>query len=336
MPPVEGRSVASKNLVPRTVQYWRLVDGRDGKRVTEVDWDKVLRGLYGTRHTFDIDGREHAGSVQALNVVAAWSPTLDNSAVKDGIAPADPATTYGVVIAAVKDYVPNQENTASGAQKPMSLDGKGWEPVDNLFIWFLPFGNFFGVLAESTSSSRAVKFAEWLTCATKDQYKDDPGFIWDAMPVIDPTRAALLQSAAGLKAAVFAGEIGTNAHEASGAAKLFTGPSTAPTAIRIEIKASLVRGKSSVADQQRILDWFNQNFGSLQGDVEKAQVSIAAHGDVPATEVDLLHHRLTRKTLVHIATGASRAFTASSAVGAIIEAFTVDRADLLRLRNDGN
>ena len=97
-----------------------------------------------------------------------------------------------------------------------------------------------------------------------------------------------------------------------------------------------MRGKSSVADQQRILDWFNQNFGSLQGDVEKAQVSIAAHGDVPATEVDLLHHRLTRKTLVHIATGASRAFTASSAVGAIIEAFTVDRADLLRLRNDGN
>lgn len=81
-----------------------------------------------------------------------------------------------------------------------------------------------------------------------------------------------------------------------------------------------------------ILDWFSKTFGSLDGAVDKAQVTVSAAGDRPVSEVDLLHHRLTRKTRVTLATGTTRAFTSMSALGAIVSAFQLDRADLQRLR----
>ncbi|GAB7303895.1 hypothetical protein MAFF212519_17620 [Clavibacter michiganensis] len=81
-----------------------------------------------------------------------------------------------------------------------------------------------------------------------------------------------------------------------------------------------------------MLEWFNQNFGELQGRVEKAQVTVTAEADTPPTELDLLHHRLTRKTQVRIGTGTTRAFTPLSALGSIIDAYIVDRTDLVGLR----
>lgn len=323
--------MARTAYVSRTVQYWRLVNATTGARVEELDWEEILSRFVGNRTKFTIDGREHAGTTYPMEVVHEWSDALDATRIPDAVARANPALTYGLVLASGKDFVPNQENVTSGAQKAMRLDGEDWEPVDNLFVWLLPFGNMFGVLAESVSASRAATFADWLTRATAADFQD-PDFSWAARPVIDQSQIARLQHADGLKSVNYAGEFGTAVADATGVKALFHGPTNQPKALRIEIKATLVRGKSSLEDQQLMLEWFNTNFGSLDGKVDKAQVTVSAAQDVPPTELDLLHHRLTRKTQVRIATGSTRAFTPLSAVGSIIEAFLIDRSDLLRLR----
>jgi hypothetical protein len=92
-----------------------------------------------------------------------------------------------------------------------------------------------------------------------------------------------------------------------------------------------VRGKSTHVDEEEILRWFNDTFGSLQGTVDKAQVTIAG-GDGGPTEIDLIQQRLTRKTRVRLLTGRSRAFTGESAVASILDAYAKDFSDLLRLR----
>ncbi len=323
--------MARKSHVSRTVQYWRLVDARTGARIPDLDWDKILRRFVGNRTRYTFEGREHAGTAYPLDVPHEWSDDLDVSRIPNAVARQNSAVTHGIVLASGKDYVPNQENTRSGAQKAMQLDGEDWEPVDNLFVWFLPFANMFAVLAESVSASRAATFADWLTRATAAEFKD-PDFAWAARPVIDQARVAMLDHADGLKSVIYAGEFGNVVNDASGVKALFRGPTNSPGALRIEIKATLVRGKSTPGDDRIMLDWFNQNFGRLDGHVEKAQVVTTAEADMPATELDLLHHRLTRKTQVRIATGATRAFTPLSAIGSIIEAFSIDRADLVRLR----
>ncbi|MFE1644120.1 hypothetical protein ACFM35_00890 [Microbacterium sp. P01] len=296
----------------------------------DQDWDAVLRRFVGNRTRHTIDGREHAGTAYPIDVPHEWSDALDVSHIARAVPRQNQNVTHGIVLASGKDFVPNQENKSSGAQKAMQLDGDDWEPVDNLFVWFLPFANMFGVLAESVSASRAATFADWLTRATAADMSD-PDFAWLARPVIDQAQLARLASAHGLRAVNYAGEFGTAVNDASGVRALFRGPNRAPGALRIEIKATLVRGKSTHGDEEIMLQWFNDNFGALQGQVEKAQVTVA-QADTPAAEVDLLHHRLTRKTQVRIATGATRAFTPLSAVGSIIEAFVIDKDDLVRLR----
>ena len=323
--------MAQKQTVGRTVQYWRLVDARDGSRVSELDWDAVLRRFVNFQARHPVEGREHGGSAYPIKVVDRWTEALSLDDIVDAVEPQNTAITHGLVLASDKDYVPNQENRISGQQQAMQLAGKDWQPVDNLFVWFLPFGNMFAVLAESVSASRAATFADWLNKATADDF-DDPEFAWAAKPVIDQQRADLLRGAHGLKTIIYAGEFGNAVNDASGAKVLFGGNNKVPGALRIEVKATLVRGKSAHGDEQIMLDWYNKTFGSLDGHVDKAQVTIAANGDTPPTEVDLLHHRLTRKTQVQIATGPTRAFTPLSAVGSIIDAFVDDRADLLRLR----
>ncbi len=323
--------MARKTTVTRTVQYWRLVDARTGARVDEVDWDGVLRRFVNRRTNYVIDGRDQAGTAYPLQVSEEWADGLGTSDLPNAMGRQNADVTHGIVLASGKDFVPNQENVRSGSQKAMRLDGDDWEPVDNLFVWFLPFGNMFGILAESVSASRAVTYADRLTKATAADF-DDPDFAWLARPVIDQERVAMLSQADGLKFVNYAGEFGSAVNDASGVKALFRGPIRTPGALRIEIKATLVRGKSTHGDEQMMLEWFNQNFGELQGRVEKAQVTVTAEADTPPTELDLLHHRLTRKTQVRIGTGTTRAFTPLSALGSIIDAYIVDRTDLVGLR----
>lgn len=321
----------AKNHIDRTVQYWRIVDGHTGNRLAEEDWQRLLRALQAEPRSFAIDGRSHAGGVHQMSVVSDWEEALSLDDVPGAVVPENGATTFGIVLAADKDYVPNQRHSVTGAQNPMRLDGEDWEPVDNLFVWFLPFGNFIGVLAESTASTRARKFAEWLTRAVI-ALGGDLDTSYDVQAVIDPTRAAMLAHADGLKSIVYAGEIGTAVADASGLRSLFVGPTKDVRAIRLEVRATLVRGKSDPhTDEQALLEWYNTTFGPLDGRVSKAQVTMTA-ADEPPTEIDLLEHRLTRKKTITIAPGPTRSFTALTALGAIVDAFVLDRADLLRLR----
>lgn len=323
--------------VKRTVQYWRLVDARDRKGQKEMDWNEILGPFLNKRQRHLIGGKEYSGTVKLVKIKPEWQRAFDISDVPGVTLPPNPTHTYGIVLAAEKDYVPNQEELSSGDQKAMTLAGEDWSPVDNLFVWHLPFGNMIGVLAESTSSSRAGKYADWLTKATKDKYQD-PEFAWAAVPVIDQSRTDLFKTTRRITSFVYAGYIGSEVHDAVGIRDLFLGPKKKnPGAIRIEIKASLVRGKSHPdLDEGIILDLFQENFGSLEGDVKKAQITLPGGNDEPPSEIDLLHHRLTRKTKVELSLGATSAFTLVSAVGAIVESFLLDRADLLRLRSSPN
>jgi hypothetical protein len=328
--------LAAKKTVPRTVQYWRLVDGRTGERVKEQKWDEVLRKLHGSRHTFVIDKREHAGTITSHQISDAdLQNGLDAATYKKAKLRSTKSITHSITIAAGKDFVPNQEHVKSGSQKPMQLENKDWEPVDNLFVWFVPFGNIFAVLAESTSSSRAKKFAEWLTKASKPAFEGfDDDFVWDAKPVVDEARKELLKKAGGLKSVVYAGEMGNAiTKDASGVEALFgIGSKKNVTALRVEIKITPVAHKGTVEDQKAILDWYDNTIGPLQGKVDKAQVIVAENEEMPQTEIDLLEQRLTRSTTVTIQNGDSRAFTAESALKAMINAFVKDKHDLLRLR----
>ncbi|MEJ6490665.1 hypothetical protein PQI23_13145 [Leucobacter sp. USCH14] len=94
-----------------------------------------------------------------------------------------------------------------------------------------------------------------------------------------------------------------------------------------------MNGKSDYSDQAELLRWFNESFGDLDG-ATKAQAVVAADEHLPRTEIDFIQQRLTRKTKIPIELGLTQAFTPMSAVGAIIDAFVKDRADLLRLRDE--
>lgn len=326
------------DAIPRTIQWWRLVDARNGNAVEESSWHQVFADLHEKQHKYPVDGRLQTGKIRALQVENRWASGLDIEDLDGAIVPTDPTTTYGVVLAGAKDYVPNQINTSSGDQQPLGLAGDGWEPVDNLFVWFAPFGNIFGVMAESVSAARANTFAQWLTLAMRDNgllNVNDPEFAWGVHPVIDKQQAARLKTAKGLRSMSFAGLFGNNVNNASGLKRIFGRQNTTVGALRIEVKVSRVVGHSKPGDEEAILNWFNEEFGSLEGAVTKAQVTVEEDKgpDVPMNEIDLLHHRLTRKVKVKLAPGATRSFEASTAIGEIVAAFCDDRKDLARLRS---
>lgn len=88
--------MAPRNFADRTVQYWRLVDARDGSEVEELDWhDIIARYIYGQRQTFVIDKRDHAGTAIAIEMEERWAPAFDVTNVAGAVGASDPSTTYG-------------------------------------------------------------------------------------------------------------------------------------------------------------------------------------------------------------------------------------------------
>lgn len=320
-----------KRYANRTVQYWRLVDGA-GAALEEEEWDGLLRKLEAKSTEKPVDGVPISGRAYRVDVTDHWRSAISTRDIQDAAEPADPAVTFGLVLATQKDFVPNQQQGTSGDQRALQLAGTDWFPVDNLFVWFLPFGNMIGLLAESTSSSRAATLAQWLTKVYID-LTGDSEFSWRAEPVIDPDRVEVLSRASGLTSFNVAGTVGTLVREASAAKRLFAGRDHEAKGIRIEIKASVVRGRGDHNDEASLLRWFEDVFGDVDSGTTKAQAVVADDGITSRTEVDLLQQRLTRKTRVPIDLGATRSFTAMSAVGAIIDAFVKDREELLKVRD---
>lgn len=324
--------------ISRTVQYWRLVDGQDHSVVSDFDWCSFFEERVTKRYQQQIDNRGHAGTIRVITG-SAWSDFESRFSTEDSNESDDESRTYGVVIAAEKDFIPNQEESNSGNQAPMSLKGETWEPVDNLYVWHLPFGNLIGVLAESVSSSRASKYASWLSryMRSEEAFPEGKGndFQWAAIPVIDEDRAKKLKNVTGLKSAVFTGIIGAGEPQ-NNLLSVFTGPRNPPNSIRLEVKASLVKGRSDDSDAAEILQWFKDAFGPLDGtpasNIKKAQVTTDPEDGESPTEVDLINHRLTRKRKIPLADETTRSITADVAFDAIIGAANLDAKDLYRLR----
>ncbi|MEJ6488105.1 hypothetical protein PQI23_00005, partial [Leucobacter sp. USCH14] len=222
-----------KKNITRTVQYWRIVDGATGEHLNEANWDEFLRRLETTPSEQTINGFPITGRAYRLNVTKHWNQALGLKDIDNAIPRADGNVTLGLVLASPKDFVPNQQNTASGDQRALSLAGEDWFPVDNLFVWFLPFGNIIGVLAESISSSRASTFADWLSRFSQEKY-GDKDISYRAVPVVDAERAKVLKRASGLRSFNVAGEIGDMVTDAPAVLQLFKGQRKTPKAIRIE------------------------------------------------------------------------------------------------------
>src|SRR4051794_21571344 len=89
-----------RKQVKRTVQYWRLVDARDGSLQAEIDWhDVTVRHIYGANPSFLIDGRAHRGTAISIPITTFWSSSFDLRAVTGAPPLPDPTTTYGLVLA---------------------------------------------------------------------------------------------------------------------------------------------------------------------------------------------------------------------------------------------
>ncbi|MGN5732017.1 hypothetical protein [Arthrobacter psychrochitiniphilus] len=287
------------------------------------------------------EGRTLTGIVKAVDITPEVGAFLEAHIPDD--APSLPSfeTTYGLVLAEAKAYVPNQQHRDNGEQQAMDLAGDDWDPVENLYVWFCPFGNMFATIAESNSSPRAGIFAIWLSKVMNDKgmlSSDATGGTRQlaVKPVIDTQRASILQSADGLKKMTVAGLIGHTTVPATGFDQLFRGQNLSVGALKVEISVSTVRGISDHDDEEQILDFYQNVFGSLQGDITKAQVTTAADDvtDMPATEIDLLHHRLTRSTRIPLQLGETHTFEALPTIGRIVSAFEEDGTDLLRIHKE--
>lgn len=294
--------VRRRKRIERTVQFWRLVDGRDGSTVQHVDWyAHWLPATGATRHA--IDGVDLTGSVHVPGV-------------KERV--------IGLVVASQKDYVPRQQD-GSGAQAPMRLDGVDWDPVDNTFILFLPFGNMFAVLAESVSSTRASMFVRWLNLATGRTTRNG-AFFWAAEPVIDRDRAEKLERATGLRKLKATGRIGTHVETSQGVWRALGGsPPEQIGAWNVKIEISRVRGVSTPGDEEELRRYFDQTFGHAGlGAESRLQVETSPSGTQPALEIDLIRHRLTRKAKVVMSNLPGRSFDTEPAIDALVDAYRHD------------
>ena len=320
--------------IERTVQFYVIVD-EQGNPLESQEWVTELSKLGSAiREKEEIDNRPYAGEIVEVPIKTEWHNSLLKFNGERDHHPANPEVDAPrmVVLAAAKDYIPNQRNNSSGKQQPMVLSGSDWDPVDNLYIWHLPFGNMIAVLAESLSSARAGRYATWLSRKLQWKTNDDRKMEFGIVPVIDESRRSLLKSADGLTSFLFTGELGSKVStEGAGLKTIFGGGKTIPKGIRIQIKASLVRGKSDLGDQKTLLSWFGDTFGSLEG-ATNAQVKVVSpSGDL--TEVDLINQRVTRKTHVAMSMSANRHFSDTAAGQAIIGAYLEEYQDLYRLQS---
>lgn len=298
--------------IARTIQYWRLVDARTHQPVEDVEWWSLIARWTGEKEAV-IDGQRLTGTVHPV-------PSHDRM--------------LGVVLSSDKDYLPNQRQDTTGNQAPMRLNGDGWNPVDNLFVIFLPFGNLFAVIAESVSSSRASKFADWLNRILGPS-KNDPDFSWAADPVIDEQRAEILNDARGLRRLTIRAPYGTT--KGHGPEEGFLAAlNHKPTEIKgwsIEITITATSADSTDHDREALLKYYEDTFGGLAGHETKAVVTTSGDDSRGPTEIDLLHHRLTRKKNVQLEPGRSGRlhFAVAPVMQTLYEAYRLDRADLYRI-----
>lgn len=323
--------MVEKNLV-RTVQYWRLVNGANLQPADEQDWTTILKNAYGSPITHQVLNKEVSGKVFTLQPEDEWDDFLEPTSM-NGLRQINDGAVYALVASTDKDHLPSQAKRGTGEQKAVTVD-KGYTPVDNLFIWFLPFGNIMAVLQESVSSARPKAIASWLTHIMRTQGNlPQHNFQWTAEPVVDPDKKRFLDQAKRLRRMEIGGTV---TQSATGPLReLFVGPQFEGT-YEIELKVRHVKknNKASYAsDTREMMDWFEGMFGDHLGELDKAKVVVDRDpGDhIPKGEIDLISQRITRKRTIQVGQR-GQAILASSAVSEIVKAYIQDFEELAKLR----
>lgn len=319
----------------RTVQYFRLIDAASGSPVPEYDWQQLLAKMNGAPLKKNFDRKDLTGNVRLVDVPAIAKTFVPPTDLQNVIHPPIPDKSYGLVISTPKDHVPTQGHKTTGDHKPVGIDAD-YEPINTLFVWFLPYGNLFGLMQESTSAANARLFAGWITTVMRDLglLNGRPDFQYAAAPLIDPARHNEIKKADSFKRLVFSGE--TQQGKKNGVFDVFFGGHKPKGAYRIEvsIKPVYAQNKYYEDDGASLKKWFDSSVSPHLSDLDRgrAEAMDPAGDDVPPGEIDLFKHHLTRKRNVLMQTGPVRAFHATSALGEIIKAYSLDHPILRKLR----
>lgn len=313
--------------IKRTIQYWRLVDASDGSPMSkDFNWIKLFSQI--DRKTFStrLAGRDCFGKIFTLSdrINSIFSEVSSEVATQ---------INYGIVLASDKDYIPNQQDKQTGNQSPVVLN-QGWDAIDNSFIWHLPFGNMFAILLESQTSSRAEKYASWLTQLLKEErIFENPNFRFSAEPVVDRNAIEHIRKARGLRSVVLRANYGRNASN-NLLGNIFSATQKFEN-VEVEIKVKVKRGISPAADEVNVLNWFNDNFGRNVDSFSRATATMVNDsGD--ATEINLIKERLTRKKTIRLNQSAAPASIDRDVVfEKIAEAYVKDYQELCAHRDDG-
>lgn len=284
-----------KNLV-RTVAYWRLVNAVDHCPVEHFDWPTLLAKWASDGPVrVSWDGDDYTGTVYPLNEID------------------------GLILAKGKDFVPNEAD-ASGKQHTMRSRGDDWDPVDNLFVHFLPFGNVIAIVRESNSAPAAGTLARWLTRSKVFQKQE-----WGADVIIDPGRRERLQGKEGVKELFVATRASSLPAEHGGALRRLRGlRDFGDVEVEITIKA---KGKERRAEQSDLLDVANEVISGL--DLTKGYAKTTATDSEGAETIDFLKHRITRRRQIHLPSGHDRSLQAKDAFE-VLQTASGDDENLLR------
>lgn len=325
------------STMTRTVTYWRLIDATNAS-LSDQDWDSFLiaaqrRGPI----QVTIDGRFVTGTVHRF----AWDLEISQYLEAETNASSfrkDFADTFALVLAADKDFVSNQAHKTLGTQEPLSPNDGDWIPVDNTFVWFLPYGNMFAMMTESRSSVGTKTISSWINRALRELSSEN-NIVYTTAAVIDDERKELLKKTRRLKSAVYAGHIGSNTYAPKNAGEFLGLGGREIGGLRVEIKVTPIRGKTTPSDEIELSRWYDEVFGLVEGvrpSTVKAKVTVAADSELGSaeTEIDLLRHRITRKASIDVEAGELRAFSARSSLYGILTAYAQDRISLLRLNGN--
>ncbi len=206
----------------------------------------------------------------------------------------------------------------------MQSRGNQWDPVDNLYVRFLDFGNCVAVLRESTSSPTITTLAKWLT---KDATFGDTH--WIAQAVIDPEARARILRAGRIR------EVGVIASAADLAGQDGGLLSTLSSLdqfgdVMVELRIFTETGGDHQAEQARLSRFASNILRSpLEAALRKGHVKTVAEGSEAAASIDMIRDRITKGLPVQLSRGHDRSIRAEAACAALDDAIDADE-DLLR------
>lgn len=316
----------------KTVSFWQLVDVRDGRAFRDEPWTEHLAALHGSRHPATVSGVEVAGRVRSFTVSSELAHYVTQGFQHSAYPKMHQKGMYGVSIWTERETLPAQANRRTGDQAEMRPKSEEWAAVDNLFVWFLPFGNMFAVMRENNSAPREGAFVSWLAqVLRREGIMTDTEMQLDVAPVVDEERRRKLRDATGARQVTLGSLIGLHDGGMGWMETLFArGPRRNFQSLNVELVIKKT-SDSTAEDMANLLEWFEDTFGSLEADpggATKASAKVNFEGERRSEEVNLLRHRLTQKAGVQLGTEQSQTLKAERAMDRLVWAYSRNYVDL--------